>query len=161
MQVEEWYRTYVPVREIARRLYRSVGVIRQLTLQLNLHRSTQVSMCLKWAPRHLAVQATELDPQAFCDACFAWRAEHRAAKAARKLKQRALKALQLKLVCADIDQTPLSRNAKIYAKRQAGMTLEAVSKQHGITRERVRQIQFKEQWRRRAHEVCGHGTTPP
>jgi hypothetical protein len=38
MQVKRWYKTYVPVPEIARRLYRSVGTTRQLLLRLKVGR---------------------------------------------------------------------------------------------------------------------------
>jgi len=43
--------------------------------------------------------------------------------------------------CAEIDaRENLTRNEKIAAKVAAGMTLQAIGEQHGITRERVRQI---------------------
>lgn len=43
--------------------------------------------------------------------------------------------------CAEIDQRhDLSRNDKIVAKRAAGMTLEAIGRQHDLTRQRVWQL---------------------
>jgi hypothetical protein len=43
--------------------------------------------------------------------------------------------------CIEIDQRhDLSRNGKMMARRMAGMTLEAITRQHCLTRERVRQL---------------------
>jgi hypothetical protein len=138
-RVREWFAAYVPVPEIAQQLGHSVGTIRQrIHHALKLHRHGYVSACLKWAPDHLRAQMPKMDPQTFRNACFAWRYENGIARSAAKVSRRAAKHAQ---VCADIDQNPdLDRDAKIRAKRIAGVTLQAIADQHDLTREQVRQL---------------------
>jgi hypothetical protein len=131
-RIREWYAAYVPVPDIARQLGRSVGVIRQRILTLELRRDRSVYMCLKWAPDHLKSRVTDFDPLVFRDACFAWRREQQAAAIAGRRKQVAK-------ACSAIDRDrTLDRDAKIRAKRKAGATLQVIADQHGLTRERVR-----------------------
>jgi hypothetical protein len=138
VRIREWYAAYMPAPEIADRLGRSVGVIRQKIFALRLHRDGGVFACLKWAPEHLKSRVLEMDPKAFRDACHAWRNENKIAVSAARVSRRAAK---LTRVCADIDQNPeLDRDAKLRAKRIAGVTLQAIGDQHGLTRERVRQL---------------------
>lgn len=133
-RIREWYAAYVPVPDIARQLGRSVGVIRQRILTLELRRDRSVYMCLKWAPDHLKSRVTDFDPLVFRDTCFAWRREQQAAAIAGRRKQVAK-------ACSAIDRDrTLDRDAKIRAKRKAGATLQVIADQHGLTRERVRQL---------------------
>jgi Sigma-70, region 4 len=47
---------------------------------------------------------------------------------------------------------PDARNKEIVAARRAGSTLAAIGKVHGLTRERVRQIVKREEWRQHEWE---------
>jgi DNA-directed RNA polymerase alpha subunit len=58
-----------------------------------------------------------------------------------KLQDRAQAAQEAAAKGAEIDvREDLTRNEKMVAKLAAGMTLQAIAEQHGISRERVRQI---------------------
>jgi hypothetical protein len=133
-RIREWYAAYMPVSEMADRLGRSIGVVNQKIFGLRLHRKGGVLACLKWAPEHLKSRVLEMDAKAFRAACHAWRDEYKIAVISRR-------AAELARVCADIDRNPdLDRDAKIRAKRMAGVTLQVIGDQYGLTHERVRQL---------------------
>jgi hypothetical protein len=128
------FAAYVPVPEIARKLNHTVGTIRQKIFRMGLRRSVRVSRALAWAPPHLADRVTSMSPADFVDTCLKWRDEQRQQKLAAETAHRAQ-------VYAEIDQRhDLSRNDKLIAQRNAGMTLRAIGRQYGLSRERVRQL---------------------
>ena len=61
----------------------------------------------------------------------------------QKLQAQAQAAQEAAAKGAEIDaREDLTRNEKMVAKLAAGMTLQAIGEQHGISRERVRQIKL-------------------
>ncbi len=130
------YYAYVPTLEIARKLKRSEGTVRGKIHMLRLRRSNTITKIMPWAPEELKAQIGIMSAQDWIEACYKWREEQPEDTAP---EGEALTALELK--CAEIDATTgISRNDKMIAKRIAGMTLVAIGRQHGVTRERVRQL---------------------
>jgi hypothetical protein len=125
---------YVPVQEIARKLNRSVGVVRGFVRERKLRRSGPATRAFAWAPDHLKAELPKLGPKAFCAACYAWRKQQCDSAKAEKIA--ALAAAVAKIV----RRRGLSRNEKIKAMRESGLTLQAIGDRYGLTRERVRQI---------------------
>jgi hypothetical protein len=135
------YAAYVPTIEIARKLKRDEGTVRGHIYTLGLSRSGLVSKALAWAPPHLRAQLGQIPDQAFLTECHRWRDQQ------RELKRAALNAAydtRSRIVqekCAEIDAGPdVGQREKMIAKRLAGATLQEVANQHGVTRERVRQV---------------------
>jgi hypothetical protein len=125
---------YVPAPEIACKLDRSVSSIRVRVKRLKLRRSGPTTRVVAWAPDHLKAQLPKLGPKAFRAACYAWREQQRDAEKAEK-------AAALAAAAAKIDrQRGLTRDEKIKAMRDLGMTLQSIGDLLGLTRERVRQI---------------------
>jgi hypothetical protein len=160
------YAAYVPTQEIAWRLERDEGTVRQRILHLNLRRSMMVSLALRWAPQHLKERLPEMPADEFLAACATWREEENDKLQNAEQEQRDQRRHELQQIAADIDmRRDLSRNQKMILKRSAGMTLESVAQQHGLTRERVRQLTDPnyvacpkkaedrlERWQQRQHE---------
>jgi hypothetical protein len=140
------YAAHVPTIRIARRLNRSNSAIRQRVFYLGMCRSNNITRVMAWAPPHLRAQfdLSEISSQAFLDACYEWRNQQRERNAAAREAETLAHSEAVQAQCAVIDQrADLTRREKIVAKRLAGMTLDAIGKQHGLTRERVRQIAAK------------------
>lgn len=135
------YLSYVPLLEIARKLGRSEGVIRQKALHLKLRRSPTLMRVLGWAPGHLKAQVHTMLPASFIKECFEWRAVEESKIKADANAEAEAHYLTIIAQSKDIDlNLQLSRNQKMVAKRMIGMTLEAIGQQYGVTRERVRQL---------------------
>jgi hypothetical protein len=135
------YPAHVPTIEIARKLQRDEGTVRQRILYLGLRRSAVATKMLGWAPDHLKGRLEELGAEQFIKACYEWRDEQKAmaAHAGADAEKAACDAIEK--AAAEIDaRHDISRDQKMIAKRLAGMTLEEIAQQHGVTRERVRQI---------------------
>jgi len=135
------YLGYVPTHDIAVKLNRSNGVIRQRVLALGLRRNSLVTRCLAWAPDHLKARVTEMSTDEFITACYEWR-DNLEATAKREVEtDRNAQRIHLAHIVTEIDKTrDMTRNEKMIAKRVAGLTLEQIAQQHGLTRERVRQL---------------------
>jgi len=70
-----------------------------------------------------------------------WQSKQRRQVIEQKLQAQAQAAQEAAAKGAEIDaREDLTRNEKMVAKLAAGMTLQAIGEQHGIGRERVRQI---------------------
>jgi len=125
----------VPVSETANKLGRSEGTVNQKALQLGLRRPPRLSTRL--APAHLKALAGKIPADE-------WRAKYSSWQREQLLQAQAAQgwaAQETAVKCAEIDaREHLTRDEKIAAKRAAGVTLQAIGDQHGITRERVRQI---------------------
>ena len=135
------YLNYVPTIEIAEKLHRSEGTIRQRILRLDLHRSSIVSKLLAWAPEHLRNNLKDMDTDEWVEACHMWRAQKQQdAKVEGAAQEEKVKNERLEQGL-EIDQRPdLSRKQKMLAKRMIGMSLEEIGVSYGLLRERVRQI---------------------
>jgi transposase-like protein len=55
-------------------------------------------------------------------------------------ERREQRKAELAMKCAEIERPNLPRNSNIFAKWMTGITLAAIGRQYGISRERVRQI---------------------
>lgn len=135
------YRAYISTIEIARKLGRDEGTLRQHIYRLKLKRSNSVSVVMAWAPEHIRARLTELSAEQFLTECYAWRDEQNALSTKSVSDEKEKNREHLAALCAEIDQrADISRNAKMVAKRMAGMSLEDIGRQHSLTRERVRQL---------------------
>jgi hypothetical protein len=127
------YAAYVSVPEIAAKLGRGVHAVRRQISIYGLRRSRYAMRVLRRAPEHLrALLGRVPDDQ--------WLREYRAWRKAQTEAAREERRARLAASRREIDGSDTSRNEKVAAKRALGMTLEAIAQQHGITRERVRQI---------------------
>jgi hypothetical protein len=135
--LKEDFFKYVPAEEIAIKLKRSYGVVRNKIFQLKLRRSATITRVLKWAPDDLKKAVTTMAPDAWLEACYKWRdAQPKDSGIDEDAELEKLNEL-----CIDIDKdVELTRNDRLIAKRMAGASLEAIARQHGLTRERVRQL---------------------
>lgn len=139
--IRKMYLAYAPTLEIANVLGCSEGTVRQKIKWLGLRRSSRVLKLLAWAPEHLKKKLGELGAGEFIERCYHWREDQRGIQHHEQTAGREQFNLEVQAQCAAIDaQHNLPRDAKMAAKRLIGMTLEAIGQQHGITRERVRQL---------------------
>jgi len=137
---EDWY-AYVPVVEIASKLNRDVGTLRQRILALGLRRDIAVAKIFKWAPDHLKKQLPQLGTPDFIKVCHDWRAEQRAQNKEARSETEKARGVELAASAAEIDQrADLTRPEKIKAKRSLGLTLRSIGRDFGISGERVRQL---------------------
>jgi len=135
------YLEYAPTIEIARVLGRDEGTVRQKVLHLGLRRSKYVSRALGWAPPHIRERVSTLSANEFLEECHAWREKQHESCRLLSKEEGERRFTEIAATCAEIDASlALSRNEKMIAKRIAGATLQFVGNQHGITRERVRQL---------------------
>ena len=109
------------MEDIADKLHRTVGSLRQRILHLGLRRSNRISRLLKWAPEELRAGLNNSEPEKWIEGCYAWREQQQ-----RQVEQIDDEATQrawderLRQV-AEIDaQTDLTRNDKMRAKRLLG-----------------------------------------
>ena len=132
--IKKDFAAYVPVSETANKLGRSEGTVNRKALQLGLRRPR---LSTRLAPAHLKALAGKIPADE-------WRAKYSSWQRERLLQAQAAQeqaAQETAAKCAEIDaREHLTRDEKIAAKRAAGVTLQAIGDQHGITRERVRQI---------------------
>jgi hypothetical protein len=139
--LREDYHAHVPMLEIARKLRRDEGTVRQRILRLRLRRSSVVTRMLGWAPEHLKSQLAELGTEKFIAACYAWRDERAAESARQTATETEAEQAAIAKAAAEIDaQHDISRDHKMIAKRMAGMKLQDIAAQHGVTWQRVQQI---------------------
>ena len=131
--IKKDFAAYVPVSETANKLGRSEGTVKQKALQLGLRRPRLSTL----APAHLKALAGKIPADE-------WRAKYSSWQREQLLQAQAAQgwaAQETAVKCAEIDaREHLTRDEKIAAKRAAGVTLQAIGDQHGITRERARQI---------------------
>jgi hypothetical protein len=133
------YAAYVPTIEIARKLKWSEGAVRGRIHTLRLFRSRYLSRALAWAPPHLRAQLGQIPDQAFIDACYLWRDQQRELAKDATDAERAAHSRMVQAQCAEIDaRHDLTRREKMMAKRMAGMTLQEIGAQHGVTPSRSR-----------------------
>ena len=95
---------YVSTDEIAKKLGRDEGTLRQRIFMLGLRRDALVSHALRWAPPHLAARAGAVPDEAFLAACHAWRDEQRALIKAHNVAEHAAISKEIEAQCAAIDQ---------------------------------------------------------
>jgi uncharacterized protein (DUF433 family) len=131
------YANYVPTEEIAKKLGRTYGVLRQKIYHLKLQRSNRVTKTLQWAPEHLKAKRVVLGNEAFIKAANQWRKAERRKPVVQRIEDH---ARDLKIALTISKRTDLDRTAKMKAMRAAGATLQEVADVFGITRERVRQV---------------------
>jgi excisionase family DNA binding protein len=135
------YRNYVSVDEIAEKLHRDKGTVRQRILRLDLHRSSIVSKLLLWAPDELRQSLPDMNPEEWIAAVYAWRDQTQQEATAERDAEAEGVHNELLQQAKEIDgRDDMSRNEKMMAKRMLGLTLEEIGAQYRITRERVRQI---------------------
>jgi hypothetical protein len=136
--IKREYLAHALVPEIANKLGRSEGVVRQKILSLGLRRPR---LGTRSAPEHLKALAGKIPTNEWRAKYRSWQHEQLRQAQEQKLQARALSGQHLAAKCAEIDaREDLTRNEKMAAKVAAGMTLQAVGDQYGISRERVRQI---------------------
>jgi len=132
--IKKDFAAYLPVSETANKLGRSEGTVKQKALQLGLRRPR---LSTRLVPAHLKALAGKIPADE-------WRAKYSSWQRERLLQAQAAQeqaAQETAAKCAEIDaREHLTRDEKIAAKRAAGVTLQAIGDQHGITRERARQI---------------------
>lgn len=134
------YAAYTPTAKIATALGRSNGALRQFIMKLGLTRSGVVSKALQNPDySHLLPVFRRLGAESFMEAVAEWCAQ----ALARQREARAMGERAALEAAKAIDALPLARNQKILRKRALGLTLEQIGHQHGITRERVRQIEAR------------------
>jgi hypothetical protein len=146
---QEWHdiasmwRAYVPLEDIAEKLNRSFGVIRQCVLKLQKQGSiggrdgTKTRLLKHYGEQALEAGATPAE--AIRNINAAKKAAFTAAiSQAEAAKQKRYK-LAIEKMKADIE-SGVDRNAAIFAARAEGVTLEQIAVEFGITRERVRQL---------------------
>lgn len=139
--ITKMYLEYAPTIAIARVLGRDEGTVRQKVLHLGLRRSNYVSRALGWAPPHIRERVSTLLPNEFLEECYAWRESQQEGWRLLSKEESERRFAELTATCAEIDASvSLTRNEKMVAKRIAGATLQVIGDQHGITRERVRQL---------------------
>lgn len=140
-KIIEDYKKYVPILEIARKLGRSEGVIRQKIISLHLKRDKYVMSALHWAPSELIEKVHEMEPRDWLAACYKWR-ENEESRLMKEYAEdtAAYVARMEKTISEIISDTTLSRTQKMIAMRAAGVTLQRIGLLYGITRERVRQL---------------------
>jgi predicted transcriptional regulator len=135
------YAAYVPVSETARKLGRSKAGVRQKILQLGLRRSSVVTKLLAIAPEYLKALVGKIPSHEWREKYRTWRRETLRQARTQRLEAQTRKTCDAAAKGAEIDaRNDLTRNEKMVAMREAGMTLSAVGKQYGITRETVRMI---------------------
>jgi len=124
----------VEVTETAKRLGRSVGVLRQRIMFLGLHRDgRKVRLAKKWGHDVLSLSDDPAEIQhIMLERGAAERAERDAAYAAKV--EQALDAMDAALARGE------DRRLSFQAAMLAGATLQQVGLRQGITRERVRQV---------------------
>ena len=141
LAIRDDYLRYVPIRETAVRLGRSEGVVGQEIHRQKLRRSGLVSHAMRWAPGHLLADVGKVSDNVFIQRCYDWREDMLAGVQAQSDADKARAAEEMAVAAAAIDQrADLDRVEKMIAKRMLGMTLESIGDQHGLTRERVRQL---------------------
>jgi hypothetical protein len=132
------YLAYVPMPEIAQRLERDEGTIRQRIFKyLGVRRSGRVTLALQWAPEELKARVLKMEPAKWLAACYAWRNEQRDKRKENAERMRAERMAKSQEIDARED---FSRNDKIRAKRIIGLTNREIANQYGVTRQRVQQI---------------------
>jgi DNA-binding CsgD family transcriptional regulator len=132
------YAAYVPVSETADKLGRSEGSVGKKIQMLGLRRP---ALGTRLAPEHLKALAGKIPPEEWRAKYHSWKREqlNQARASGAQAKTQAAKQTALRSAAIDARED-LTHNQKIAAKYAAGMTLSAIGMQHGITRERVRQI---------------------
>jgi hypothetical protein len=136
--IKQDFAAYVPVPETADKLGRSEEVVRQKILQLGLRRPR---LGRRSAPEHLKALAGAIPADEWRAKYSSWRREQLLQARAQRAEAQEQAAQETAAKCAEIDaREDLTRNGKIAAKRAMGMTLQAIADEHGVTRERVRQI---------------------
>jgi hypothetical protein len=138
--IKQEYAAYVPVPAIARKLNRSQGTIRYKVFYLGLRRSPYVLKAMPRAPEHLKARVKEVPPSKWLKQYRAWQNQQRQERLRQSQEQVQAHQARLAIKCAEIDARDLTRDKKIIAKRALGMTLEAVGKQHSLSKQRVHQL---------------------
>jgi len=138
--------SYVPAEVIAKKLRRSTAVLRQRVHHLKLRRSPSVTRVMKWAPQHLVAKRRRLGDEGFIAEARQWRKEQ---SARPKIERR----MAIEAVSREISHQDISRDEKIYLKRQAGVTLQRIADEFGITRQRVMQIEREVEQSSAAHRL--------
>jgi hypothetical protein len=136
--IKKDFAAYVPVSETAKKLGRSEGTVKQKALQLALRRPR---LSTRLAPAHLKALAGKIPANEWRAKYSSWQREQLLRAQAQGAQAQEQAAQETAAKCAEIDaREHLTRDEKIAAKRAAGVTLQAIGDQHGITRERARQI---------------------
>ena len=145
--IEEWPKhTHADV--IADKLGRTFGVIRQKILQLsragllNVNRDPAKTRLLRQYGE-LALQAGETPQQALHNMAEAKKRAFAEAIQTARLNAKKRHAIAIEKMLADID-AGVERNEAIFTARSEGVSLEDIANAFGITRERVRQVCFKQ-----------------
>lgn len=135
------YAAYVPTLVMAHKLNRTEGVLRQRIYALGLRRNQAISIAMRFAPDELKGKLAELGDEAFLEAVYEHRFREQEAKQQASHADDAAERKRLDALIDEIlEDAGLKRKDKMIAMRAGGVTLEAVGRLFGITRERVRQI---------------------
>ena len=135
--IKKDFAAYVPVSETANKLGRSEKTVKQKALQLGLRRPRLSTL----APAHLKALAGKIPADEWRAKYSSWQREQLLQAQVQSAQAQEQAAQETAVKCAEIDaREHLTRDEKIAAKRAAGVTLKAIGDQHGITRERARQI---------------------
>lgn len=151
--VRQDFLAYVPVSETAKRIGKSVGVIRQKVLALGLNRDGRVTVALRYAPPELVARRASMTNDEFVAEAKAWR------KGINQ-RRRADRNVRVRAAIAAIAATDGSRNVKMKTMRAAGATLDEIGTAMGITRERVRQITSEVYRAKREAKLIRRGQPP-
>jgi hypothetical protein len=136
--IKQDFAAYVPISETASKLGRSEGSVCQKILTLGLRRPI---LGTRSAPEHLKALAGKVPADEWRAKYSSWQREQLLQARAQRAQAQEQTAQETAAKCAEIDaREDLTRNEKIAAKRAAGMMLQAIGEQHGVTAERARQI---------------------
>jgi hypothetical protein len=135
------YAAFVPAEEIARKLNRSYGSIRQQIHHMGLHRHAWVARALTWAPEHLQDLLGTVPEEEWLRLCYEWRAGRKQdARGQRQWDRERREQVLATVGAAILAYRNIGRDQKIVAMRVAGLTFEAIGQRVGLTHQRVRQI---------------------
>jgi transposase len=132
---------YVPVEEIAAKLNRSEGVVRQRAVRFGLRRSQYVTLALRWAPEHLRSRVHEMNAREWLTACYAWRDAERQRPKDEARARRADQAAERAERAAEIYQRgDITREQKMRLMREAGLTFREIAARYNVTHTCVNNI---------------------
>lgn len=141
--IREAWANHVPLEDIAEKLGRSFGVIRQVIFhfkrkgEITTRNPAKTRLLRQYGEDALAAGETPTEAlRRIAEAkqiAFA-AAVHASTSARRKRYDHAMQAMR------DAIAAGMDRNAAIFACRAEGVTLEEIAAEFGVTRERVRQI---------------------
>jgi hypothetical protein len=137
------FSAYVPLEDIAAKLNRDWGTIRQRCFRLGLHRSAVVSKNLTRASEYLKQEffSGRIKAATFIEQARAERTDAELQICEQKYQERAeARARRQEMIARILSRRDLSRNDKMRTMRDGGARLEEIAVTFGITRERVRQI---------------------